>query len=102
MSEGELLGVQKMSAEVAHTRANLRVLDRVVTSRAVRLITNNRMLQPREMNTDLVRAAGFQFNVEQREPIELLPHAIQRKCAASAAHNSHARAVRRIARQRLI
>src|SRR5690349_4408732 len=102
MSERELLRVQEMSPEIAHARASLRVLDRVVATGAVSLITDNRMLQPCEMNANLMRAAGLQLNVEQREAIKPLPDAIQRKRAAAATHDSHSRPVGGIARQRLI
>src|SRR5690349_14342404 len=102
MRERELLRVQKMAIEVAHVRAESRVLNRVVASGAVRLITDDRISQPREVNADLMRASGFQLNVEQREAIETLPHAIQRKRAASATHDGHARAVFGIASEWLI
>ena len=59
MSEGEFLGVQEVAFEVANARAELRILDRIVASASVSLVTNNRMLQPREMNANLMCPARF-------------------------------------------
>ncbi len=54
------------------------------------------------MNANLVRASGFELHVEEREAIEALPHAIERKRAAAAANDRHARAIRPVAREWLI
>src|SRR5689334_21653968 len=102
MFEAELLSVQELAFEVADARPELWILNRVVTPAAVSLISNDRMLQPREMDADLMRPSRLQLNVQQRESIERLPHTIQRQRIAPATYHRHARPVRRIARQWLI
>src|SRR5215211_8277759 len=91
-----------MAFEVANACPELWTLDRVVTSSSIGLVTNNRMLDPREMNTNLMCSAGFELNVEQGEAIKGATHVIERQRIATAAHDRHACPVRSIARQRLI
>jgi len=102
MSERKLFRVQKMAAKVAHLRAQAWVLNRVVAAAAVGFIANNRMFQPREMDADLVRPARFELHINQREAIETFSHLKQRERTAPAAHDCHARAVCRIACERLV
>src|SRR5690348_15622338 len=101
MSKGEFLCVQEVAFEVADARAQLWILDRVVASSTVSLIADNRMFEPREMNTDLMCSTGLEFYIEQGEAIKALPHPIKRQRIATATHDRHARPIRRIARQRL-
>jgi hypothetical protein len=91
-----------MAAEIANVRAQLCVLNGVVAAAAVSFIANDGMFEPREMNPNLVRAAGFEFDVEQREAIETLAHTIKRERAATAADDGHARTIRRVASEGLI
>ncbi len=51
--------MQEVAFEVANARAQLWILNRVVAASAVSLIANNRMLQPREMNANLMCSSGF-------------------------------------------
>src|SRR2546423_14691475 len=97
MRERELLSMEKMAAEVANAGAQAYILNRVVTSRAVRFISNHRVLQPRKMHANLVRPSGLQLNIDQRKPIKTPAHAIKRNRAASAAHDGHPRPIFRIA-----
>ena len=59
MLKTEFLRMQKVSIECANAGAQTRILDRVVASTSIRLITNDRMLQPREVHADLVRPPGL-------------------------------------------
>src|ERR1044071_9943141 len=54
------------------------------------------------MNPDLVRSSRLNLHVEQSEPVKPTPHAVERKRWAATAHDSHARAVARVARNRLV
>src|SRR5574341_1736791 len=54
------------------------------------------------MYADLMRPAGFQLNVQQRESIVTLPHTIDAQRETAAGHHSHTGAVSRIACDRLI
>jgi hypothetical protein len=83
-------------------RAESRILDRIVAAATIRLITHHRMFQPREMHADLMCPSRLELNIEQRETIERTSHAIERQRIASATHDRHARAIARIARERLI
>src|SRR5262249_41189534 len=102
MGKSELLCVQEPAVETANACAESRVLNRIITPGAVSFITYDRMLQPREMHSDLMCSSGFKLHIEKRETIEPFPHAVERQRIAPAAHNSHARPVPRITRQRLI
>ena len=59
MSEPEFFCVQKITVQVTNAGAQLWILNRVVTPASVRLVTDNRVLQPREMNANLVCAASL-------------------------------------------
>jgi hypothetical protein len=64
MSEGEFLGVKEVAFEVADASTELWILDRVVASASVNLITYDRMLQPREMNANLMCPACLELDVQ--------------------------------------
>ena len=70
MCEGEFLGVQEVPSEIANECPQLCVLNGVVAAAAVGFIAYNRMLEPCKVNTNLVRAARFKLDVEQRESIK--------------------------------
>src|SRR6202008_1596827 len=94
--ESQLLCMQELAVEAANARAQGRVLDRVVAAATVSLITDNRMLQPREMHSDLMRSSRLELNIEKRETIKSPPHAKERQRIASPTHHGHTRSVRRI------
>ena len=64
MSKAELLRVQKMSFEMANARAQLWILNGVITPATVSLVSYYRMLQPCEMNANLMCPACFELNVQ--------------------------------------
>ena len=49
-----------------------------------------------------MRASGLKLDIEQRESFEALTNEKNRECRPTGAHDSHARAVARIARYRLV
>jgi hypothetical protein len=51
------------------------------------------------MNPDLVGAAGLDFHIEQREPVECFVDSIKRKSGSAAWHHSHPGPVARVAVQ---
>src|SRR5258705_11149746 len=102
MRKPKLLSVQELPVETANTGAESCVLDCVVPAAAVSLITYDRMFQPCEMDSDLMRSAGLELNVEECKTIESPSHTIQCQCITTGTHDSHARAVRGIPRQWLI
>ena len=79
--------------QVADLRLESRVLNHVVATAAVRLVADDWMFEPGEMHADLMRAAGFEFHVEQCETMEAAIDAITRQRAPAAAHDGHACAV---------
>jgi len=102
MRESKLLGVQELAVEAADAGAEACVLNRIVTAAAVSLVTYDRMLQPRKMDSDLMRSSGLELNIEECETIESTSHTEQRQRIAATPHDGHARTVRRIACQWLI
>src|SRR5688572_32010634 len=94
MSEAELFSVQKVTPEIANASAQLHVLNGVVASAAVGFIADDGMFEPREMNANLVRASGLELDVEERETVETLPHAIKRERAASTAYHRDRKSTR--------
>src|SRR5688500_8553505 len=102
MCEGEFFGVQEVPSDTADLRLQFRVLDCVIATAAVRIIADDREFKPGEMDTNLVCATGFKFDVEERKAVEATIDAVDRQCAAATSHDGHARAIRRIARQGLI
>ena len=102
MREREFLGVEELAVQTANARAETCILNRVITPAAVSLITHDGMFQPREVHSDLMCSPGLKLNIQKRKSIEPASHSVERQSLATAAHNSHARPVRRIARQRLI
>ena len=94
--------MQKMATEIANVRAESRVLNRVVAAAAVSFIADNRVFEPREMNTNLVCPSVLISTSSSVKRLKRSPHAIERQRTSPAAHDGHARAVRRIAREWLI
>src|SRR5215207_4537193 len=99
--EAEPLGVEELAAEGGDARAQRRVGERLVAAAAVGLVADDRVLEPGEVDAYLVRAAGLDLHVEEREAREALPHAPEREGRAPAAHDGHPRAVARVAGERL-
>src|SRR5947209_5423279 len=54
------------------------------------------------MHPDLVRSPRLNLNVQKREPLVTLAHAVKRERGSASANNSHARAVARVARDGLV
>ena len=77
VSEGEFLCVQKVAVQVSDLRSQTWILDRVVSPSSVSFISDHRMLQPCEMNANLMRSSGIQLNIEQCETVEGLSHSIK-------------------------
>src|SRR5437764_1339310 len=102
MAETELFGVKELPPQRGDGGAQLRVWDRLIASAAVHLIADNWMLEPRKVDSDLMRATRLDLNVEQREPFVAAAHAIERERGSPAAHHGHARPVARVARERML
>jgi hypothetical protein len=61
--------VQKVSAQFVDHRSQSRVLDHIVATTAIRLITHYRMSEPGKVHTNLMCPSGFQFHVQKRETL---------------------------------
>src|SRR5205085_4114724 len=102
MMEAEPFGVEELSPQRGDGSAQFRVRDRLIAPAAINLVAHDRMLEPSEMHSDLMRAPGLDLNIKQREPLEASPHAIERERGPARTHHSHARPVARVARKRLL
>src|SRR5215213_5484063 len=72
--EAEPLGVEELAAEGTDAGAQGGVGESLVAAAAVGLVADDRVLDPREVDAYLVRAAGLDLHVEEREAREVLPH----------------------------
>src|SRR5713101_7 len=102
MTKAELCCMKKLAIQPADRTANLRVEASLVTSATIDCIANNGVFQPRKMHANLMSASGLQFDIKQRKSIENFASPEQRYRSPSAAHDCHARAIARIARDWLI
>src|SRR3712207_2349183 len=100
--EAEPLGVEELAAEGGDARARGRGGGRRFAPAAVGLVADHRVLDPGEVDAYLVRAARLDLHVQKREAREARPDAPERERRAPAAHDGHARAVARVARERLL
>ena len=64
MTEAEPFGVQELPAERGDGGAQFRIGNRLITPAAVNLVADDRMLEPREMHSDLMRAPRLDLHVE--------------------------------------
>src|ERR1051325_8607817 len=60
------------------------------------------MLQPAQMDSDLVRPSALDFDIKERKSFVSCAHAVEREGLTPAAHNRHARAIARVARDGLL
>src|SRR5437868_4756996 len=102
MTKAQLRSVQRLSIQLRNRATNLGIRNGFVASAAIDFIADDRMLEPGKVHTNLMRASGFQLNVKQREPVEPFSSSVQRQRGSSSPDDGHARAVARIARDRLI
>src|SRR5205085_2732680 len=76
MMEAEPFGVEELPPRRGDGSAQFRVRDRLIAPAAINLVAHDRMLEPSEMHSDLMRAPGLDLNIEQRESIIPPTHAI--------------------------
>ena len=67
MRERQFFGVQKKAVQILDRFSYFHVSDRVVAPFVINFVADDRMIQKGEMNADLMRSAGFDFDIEQRE-----------------------------------
>ena len=91
MAKAESLGVKKLPPERVDCGARVRIRHSLITTLAVRFVAHDRVFQPCQVNSDLVRAPRLDLYVEQGESLITLPDAVKRKRRARATHNGHAR-----------
>ena len=72
MGERQLFGMQEKPAEVFDGFFDLDVRNGIVAAFIVSCVADDGMIDRCEMNSDLVRSAGFDLDVEQCEFFETL------------------------------
>jgi len=78
MGEREFLCVQELTAQPGDLPANFWISHSLISTRSINFIAYHRVLQPGQVDADLMRAAGLQINIEQREAIKTLARATNR------------------------
>src|SRR5690349_2958565 len=72
VSERKLLCMQKESVEFLDRFFYFAIGDRLVTSLVVGRVTDDRMIDRRKMDADLMRASGLDLDIEERKFLEPL------------------------------
>src|SRR6185312_11334775 len=78
------------------------ILKAVVSTAAVHTVTNDRMLEPRKVHSDLMSSSRFDFHIEQGEATELPPNIVDRERRPAATNHRHAGAIASIASDGLV
>src|SRR6266849_6988283 len=94
--------MKKLTPQLCNPRANYRIDYRLVAPSAISFVADDRMFQPGQMHANLMRASCLQLDVKQCKPFKSPPNFVNRERGTSAAHHGHARAIARVARDRLI
>ena len=102
MGEGEALGVEEEAVHAVDGAFYLRVVDGVVAAFVVRGVADDGVIDRGEVDADLVRAAGFDVDVEEREFIEPLPNFPKAEGVAAVGGDSHLGAVPPVAGDRAV
>lgn len=102
MAKSQSLRVQELAPKSGDERTRAQIRDGPIAPLSVFGVSNDRMLQPCEMDADLMRAASLYHDIEQGEFFEPLPHAKDRERRTSIARHGHARAMNRMTPDRLI
>ena len=89
MLKRKLFGVQKEPVELLHGLADLRVCDSVVAAFVVGGVSDDRMIDRGEMDSDLMRAAGFDVDLEQRELLKTLSYFPKRQRVSPVRRDGH-------------
>src|SRR3982751_1184528 len=94
--------MQELAMEPGEQGAHPHVRHSFVAPAAIDCVAHDRMLEPLQVHSDLVSPAGLNLDVEEGESVVMTTHAIDGERGASPRHNTHAGAVARVARDRLL
>jgi hypothetical protein len=100
--ERQFFGVQKKAVEVGNRLTDVEIGDGFVASGVVGFVADDRMIDVRAVNANLVRSAGFDFDAEQGKFLESFFHFPQRHGVATVRANAHFRTVVFFPRNRLV
>src|SRR5687768_10552115 len=100
MRERQFLGMKKESIHYSNGVLNVDVRDRVIAALVVGCIAHDRMIDGRKMYADLMRAAGLDLDVEQREFSKALAHLPLRERLTAIRGDGHLRPVPPVACER--
>ena len=100
MGERQFFGVQKKPAKRIDGIADIGIGDGVVAALVVDLVADDRVIDIAHVDADLVRAAGFDLDVEQREFFKSLSHFPEREGTAAVGGDLHPQAVVLVAADR--
>ena len=89
MRERKLFSVKKKATKAFDSFFDLVVRDRVVAAFVVESVADDRVIYRREVHTDLMRAASFDLDIEQRELFVTRTHFPERKCVAAVCGDRH-------------
>src|SRR5690606_28676969 len=93
MIERKLFGMKKNAAKALDGIAYLDVRYRFVASFVICFVADDRMVHRGKMYANLVRSAGFYFNVQQREFFETAADFPEGYCGSAVCRDGHFRTV---------
>ena len=97
MGEGEAFGVEEEAAELFDGAFDLGVGDSVVAAFIISGVADDGVIDRGEVDSDLVRPAGLDVDVEQCEFLEPLTHFPDRQCVSAICGDGHLRPVPAVA-----
>ena len=75
MMKPELFRMKELTPDPGYFRAQLMVWNSLITTAAVGLVAHYRVLDPGQMDANLMSAPCLQFDIEQRESFKAFPDA---------------------------
>src|SRR5436190_20856516 len=102
MRKRQSLRVKEKTAEVSDRFANVEIGYVLVAAFVVSWIADDRMIDIGKVEADLMRAAGFDLDIEDRKFCVSFLHFPKRECRAAVRGDLHPLAVVRVAGERRV
>src|SRR5216683_1596023 len=89
MIERQLRRVQEMPPERLHRALDRHVANRVLAPAPISRVTNNRMSNVSQVNSNLMSSAGLDLHIQQREVLIALRYFEDRMSGSASASSQH-------------
>ena len=84
MRKAQFFRMEEKPIEIFYRASDNRIRNRIVSTLVVQIVPNNGMIDRREVNAYLMRAAGLDLNIEECKFFETLPDTPQ--CQSVSSH----------------